>query len=447
MSITMQVDTAIEVFVNAVQLIDDNDYKTIEEAIAYNQAGLDLNWNFITTTGTVTQTNVTPTTGGDYDWAHVGNGMYKIEIPAAGGVSINNNAEGTGWFSGVCTGVLPWVSPQYTFVPANISNSLVNGTDNLEVDTVAISGDTTAADNAELDYDGTGYNKANSQVGTVATLTGHTPQTGDNFARLGAPAGASVSADIANIPTVAEFNARTLPTADYFDPAVDTVANVTTTANLTTNNDKTGYALSAAGVQAIWDALTAALTTVGSIGKLLVDNVNATISSRSSHTANDVTGGTTVATAESNIRGADSDDLKAISDQIDNVPTVAEMNARTLVAADYFDPAVDAVANVTLVATTTNVTNAVSVDAIDAATANTIADHTWRRTWANIEASADGDAITFRSGLGMMAKLVNRIRSNAGTLTIYRDDDATPLGTQTLTTDAAADPIVEADTT
>lgn len=47
--------------------------------------------------------------------------------------------------------------------------------------------------------------------------------------------------------------------------------------------DKAGFALSAAGIQAIWDALTSALTTVGSIGKLLVDNINATISSRSSH--------------------------------------------------------------------------------------------------------------------------------------------------------------------
>lgn len=46
------------------------------------------------------------------------------------------------------------------------------------------------------------------------------------------------------------------------------------------NIGKTGYALSAAGVQAIWDALTSALTTVGSVGKLLVDNINATISSR-----------------------------------------------------------------------------------------------------------------------------------------------------------------------
>jgi hypothetical protein len=36
---------------------------------------------------------------------------------------------------------------------------------------------------------------------TCTTLTGHTAQTGDNFARLGAPAGASVSADIAENQT------------------------------------------------------------------------------------------------------------------------------------------------------------------------------------------------------------------------------------------------------
>ncbi|MDP9202817.1 MAG: hypothetical protein M3P26_12900 [Gemmatimonadota bacterium] len=46
------------------------------------------------------------------------------------------------------------------------------------------------------------------------------------------------------------------------------------------NIGKTGYALSAAGVQAIWDALTSALATAGSIGKLIVDNLNATVSSR-----------------------------------------------------------------------------------------------------------------------------------------------------------------------
>ena len=36
-------------------------------------------------------------------------------------------------------------------------------------------------------------------VGTLTTYTGNTPQTGDAFARLGAPSGASVSADIASV--------------------------------------------------------------------------------------------------------------------------------------------------------------------------------------------------------------------------------------------------------
>ena len=39
--------------------------------------------------------------------------------------------------------------------------------------------------------------------------------------------------------------------------------------------------------------------------------------------------------------------------EIENVPTVTQFNARTLLAANYFDPATDAVANVTLVGTTT----------------------------------------------------------------------------------------------
>lgn len=67
---------------------------------------------------------------------------------------------------------------------------------------------------------------------TITTYTGNTVQTGDSFARLGAPAGASVSADVADIPTVAEFNARTLASADYFDPTTDAVATVTTLTNL-----------------------------------------------------------------------------------------------------------------------------------------------------------------------------------------------------------------------
>ncbi|WP_455387615.1 hypothetical protein [Petrachloros mirabilis] len=125
--IWLDVDAALsEVPVNIAPLVDDTDFKTRETAIAYNEAGMDLVWNFITTGGAFTQTAVTPTTAGDYDWAHQGDGMYTIEIPASGGASINNDTEGFGWFSGICTGVLPWRGPIIGFRAAGLNNALID---------------------------------------------------------------------------------------------------------------------------------------------------------------------------------------------------------------------------------------------------------------------------------------------------------------------------------
>ena len=46
-------------------------------------------------------------------------------------------------------------------------------------------------------------------------------------------ASANLDTQLADVPTVAEFEARTLPAAEYFDPASDTVANVTTVGSVT----------------------------------------------------------------------------------------------------------------------------------------------------------------------------------------------------------------------
>lgn len=54
------------------------------------------------------------------------------------------------------SGALP-VWREFMVVPANEYDSLISGSDALQVDAVEISGDSTAADNAELAYDGTGY--------------------------------------------------------------------------------------------------------------------------------------------------------------------------------------------------------------------------------------------------------------------------------------------------
>ena len=75
-----------------------------------------------------------------------------------------------------------------------------------------------------------------------------------------------------------------------------------------------------------------------------------------------------------------------------------------------------------------------------------IADRILRRGMANVESSADGEALSFRSLYGAIAGAVNRVRSNGGTLSIYKTDDTTVLGTQTETTDPAAEPVVELDT-
>ena len=125
--IWMDVDAALsEVPVNILPLIDATDFKTRKEAVAYNTAGLELIWHFTTTAGATSATVVTPTTGGAYDWAHQDGGMYTIEIPASGGASINNDAEGFGWFTGVATGVLPWRGPIIGFRAAGLNNLLID---------------------------------------------------------------------------------------------------------------------------------------------------------------------------------------------------------------------------------------------------------------------------------------------------------------------------------
>ena len=132
--IWLDVDTALtEVPVNKVPLVASADGFTIDETIAYNETGMDLNWNFITSAGVFTQTNVVPTTAGVYDWTHQGNGMYTIEIPASGGGSINNDAEGYGWWSGKADAILPFTSPIYGFRAAAINDALCDGGDTLDV--------------------------------------------------------------------------------------------------------------------------------------------------------------------------------------------------------------------------------------------------------------------------------------------------------------------------
>ena len=126
MEIWMNVDEAVRIPVNVMPLLDDRDFKTKEISVPYNADGMKLTWNFVTTDGMVTQTEVIPTIGGDYDWVHVGDGMYTLEFPASEGLSVNNDTEGFGWFVGCATGILPWRGPIVGFRAAASNDDLIN---------------------------------------------------------------------------------------------------------------------------------------------------------------------------------------------------------------------------------------------------------------------------------------------------------------------------------
>ena len=112
------------------------------------------------------------------------------------------------------------------------------------------------------------------------------------------------------------------------DSVTGAVGSVTAGVTVTTNNDKTGYGLSSAAVQAIWDAATSALSTVGSIGKWIVDKIDVVLSTRlatSGYTAPLDAAGTRTAVG---LASANLDtQLTAIDDYLDT--EVAAIKAKT----------------------------------------------------------------------------------------------------------------------
>ena len=163
------------------------------------------------------------------------------------------------------TGALPvWHS--YQVVTANVYDTLCS-TDQLDVNVTNVAGTSqTGNDN------GADINTILSRiVGTIASGT-HNPQSGDAYARLGAPAGASIAADLVTIDNfVDELESRlTAARAGYLDN-LNIAENVAGVSDISGLNDPTAAAIA----DAVWDEAISGHTGAGSFGEQCGTDIDA----------------------------------------------------------------------------------------------------------------------------------------------------------------------------
>jgi len=79
--------------------------------------------------------------------------------------------------------------------------------------------------------------------------------------------------------------------------------------------------------------------------------------------------------------------------------------------------------------------------ALTAGGVTAIADGVLSRAISNVEGTA-----SFRSLAGAIAKLVNRVKIAGTTLTVYKTNDVSAMGSQEISTDESAKPITEVNT-
>ena len=197
---------------------------------------------------------------------------------------------------------------------------------------------------------------------------------------------------------------------------------IPTTAMRGTDGAYTGTPPTAAAVaDAVWDELQSAHVTVGSFG--IIASEIAAIPTTAMRGTDSAATAASLATAQldlDTITGADGVNLlSATQATLDDVPTTAEFEARTLVAASYFDPAADTVANVTTVATTTTNTDMLTAAAI----------LTTQMTEAY---AADGVAPTLAQSLFLIQQALTEVAIVSTTETIKKLDGSTAAATLTL---------------
>jgi len=292
-----------------VLLVDDTDMKTPETGIAFGSVTAKYEYEAATSQSTYSVTTD--------DWKESGNGEYWLRIGASeftvvGKYFISVAASGCLTHRFVVEVTTQGVETAYQNTSSNasdlgtlltrISSSISISNGRVDADVLRVNGNAAPIANWEDDYDGTGYNKSNS---TIGTCTANSDMRGTDNGLLAASAPANFG-DLAITATTGRVTAGTVLdktgytlTSGEQDAIVDKVwdeaqaghttggtfgkrldADVSTrstfdyTANnvtVQTNNDKSGYALSGTSedsiVDKVWDELRASHTTAGTFGQ------------------------------------------------------------------------------------------------------------------------------------------------------------------------------------
>jgi len=172
----LRANTAVDVLIGPH--VDSTDGNTTEEGLTIEDEHVLLSKNGQALTAKNDANNA----------AHDDEGYYNCPLNTT-----DTNTEGNLVLITHITGALP-VRHEFNILSEAAWDSLYVAKDDgyMDVNIKAISEDTTAADNSEAFFDGTGYAGTNNVIPTVTTLTGHTAQTGDSYARIGA-AGAGLT--------------------------------------------------------------------------------------------------------------------------------------------------------------------------------------------------------------------------------------------------------------
>lgn len=311
-------------------------------------------------------------------------------------------------------------------VPATVAAADVSG--NPSVNVAAFSGDTTAADNAEAFFDGTGYAGTNNVIPTVTTVTNLTnaPTNGDLTAAMKASVNAEVdtalNTAIPGTPTADSINER-IVAIDGFGapPSAADVADAVWDEALAGHAGvgSAGEALAAAGSAGDpWLTAIPGAYGAGTAGKILGDNINATIGSRSSHSAADVWAVatrtlTSFGTLASDVWAVATRTLTAISDS-SGVTTLLSRIVGTLASGTHTAQSGDAYARL---GAPVGASISGDIAAVKAETAAIVAD-TGTDGVVVAAASKTGYSLTAMTGLGnQTADLTGSLSGSVGSVT------------------------------